>query len=232
MTNLVSILKSRDITLPTKVCLVKTMVFPVVMYRCESWIVKKAEHRRIDAFELWYWRRLLRVPWTARIFSKSILKEICPKYSLEGLMLKLKLLILWPPDVKNWLTGKDPGDGKEWRWEEKGTTEDEMVGWHHWLNGHEFQLAPGVGDGQGGVACCSPRGRKEVRHDCATEWMSEVVFVSLILHMKKMRQKIKSAVLFSRQVVSSSLWPHELCHARLPCLSLSPLVCSNSCPYT
>ena len=90
MTNLDSILKSRDITLPTKVCLVKAMVFPVVMYGCESWASKKAEHRRIDAFELWCWRRLLRVPWTARGSNQSILKEISPEYSLEGLMLKLK----------------------------------------------------------------------------------------------------------------------------------------------
>ena len=91
MTNLDSILKSRDITLPTKVHLVKTMVFPVVMYGCESWTIKKAEHRRIDAFELWCWRRLLRVPWTARRSNQSILKEISPGCSLEGLMLKLKL---------------------------------------------------------------------------------------------------------------------------------------------
>ena len=90
MTNLDSIWKSRDITLPTKVCLVKAMVFPVVMYGCESWTVKKAEHRRIDAFELWYWRRLLRVPWTARRSNQSILKEISPGISLEGMMLKLK----------------------------------------------------------------------------------------------------------------------------------------------
>ena len=91
MTNLDSILKSRDVTLPTKVHLVKAMVFPVVMYGCESWILKKAEHQRIDAFELWCWRRLLRVPWTTRRSNQSILKEISPEYSLEGLMLKLKL---------------------------------------------------------------------------------------------------------------------------------------------
>ena len=91
MTNLEGIFKSRDITLPTKVCLVKAMVFPVVMYGCESWTIKKAEHRRIDAFELWCWRRLLRVPWTARRSNPSILKEISPEWSLEGLMLKLKL---------------------------------------------------------------------------------------------------------------------------------------------
>ena len=91
MTNIDSILKSRDITLPTKIHLVKAMVFPVVMYRCESWTKKKAEHRRMDAFELWCWRRLLRVPWTGRRSHQSILKEISPEYSLEGLMLKLKL---------------------------------------------------------------------------------------------------------------------------------------------
>ena len=91
MTNLDSILKSRDNTLPTKVHLVKAMVYPVVMYGCESWTIKKAEHRRIDAFELWCWRRLLRVPWTTRRSNQSILKEISPEYSLEGLMLKLKL---------------------------------------------------------------------------------------------------------------------------------------------
>ena len=129
-------IKKQDITLPTKVRPVKAMVFPVVMYGCESWTVKKAERRTIDAFELCCWRRLLRVPWTARRSNQSILKEI--KYSLEGLMLKLKLPILWPPDAKNWLIWKDPDAGTDWRQEEKGTTEDEMVGWHHWLNGHGF----------------------------------------------------------------------------------------------
>ena len=100
MTSLDCVLKSRDITLPTKVHLVKAMVFPVVMYGCESWTIKKAEHQRIDAFEVWCWRRLLRVPWTARRSNQSILKEISPEYLLEGVMLKLKL-ILWLPDVKN-----------------------------------------------------------------------------------------------------------------------------------
>ena len=101
MTNLNSVLKSRDITLPTKVRLVKAMVFPVVIYGCESRTVKKAECRGIDAFELWCWRRLLRVPWTTRRSNQSILKEISPEYSLEGLMLKLETPILWPPDAKN-----------------------------------------------------------------------------------------------------------------------------------
>ena len=160
MTNLDSLLESRDITLPTKVHLVKTMVFPVVMYGCESWIVKKAECWRIDAFELWCWRRVLRVPWTARRTNLSILKEISPEYSWEGLMLKLKLQyfghLIWRT-----LIWKDLDAGKDWRWEEKGMTEDEMVGWHHWLNGHELEQAPGAVDGQGSLACCSPWGCKE-----------------------------------------------------------------------
>ena len=101
MTNLDSVLKSRDISLPTKVCLVKAMLLPVVMYGCESWTIKKAEHRRIDAFKLWCWRRLLRVAWTARRSNQSILKENSPEYSFEGLMLKLKLQYFGPPDVKN-----------------------------------------------------------------------------------------------------------------------------------
>ena len=101
MKNLDNLLKSRDITLLTKVHLVKVMVFPVVMYGCESWTVKKAEHRKTDAFELWCSRRLLRVPWTARGSNKLILKEINPEYSLEGLMLKQKLQYFWPPDAKS-----------------------------------------------------------------------------------------------------------------------------------
>jgi len=128
MTNLDSTLKSRDVTLPTKVRLDKAMVFPVIMYRCEGWTVKKAECHRIDSFELWYWRRLLRVPWTARRSNQSILKELSPECSLERLMLKLETPVLWPPDAKSWLIGKDPDAGKDWGQEEKGTTEDEMFG--------------------------------------------------------------------------------------------------------
>ena len=131
MTNLDSILKSRDVTLPTKVRLVKAMVFPVVMYGCESWTIMKAEHWRIDAFELWCWRRVLRIHWTARRSNQSILEEISPEYSLERLMLTP---ILWLPDAKNRLIGKDPDARKDWRKKEKGTAEDEMVGWHYWFN--------------------------------------------------------------------------------------------------
>ena len=137
------------------------MVFPVVMYGCESWTINKAEHWRIDAFELWCWRRLLRVLWTARRPNQSIVKEISPEYSLEGLMLKLKLPILWPPDVKNWLIWKDPDTGNNWRREEKGMTEDEMVGWHHWLNGHGFEHTLGDSEEQGSLVCCNSWGSKE-----------------------------------------------------------------------
>ena len=143
-----SVLKSKDITLLTKVHIVKAVVFPVVMYECKSWIIKKTERWRTDDFELWCWRRLLRVPWTARRSNQSILKGVSPEYSLEGLMLKLKLQYFWPPDPNNWLIGKAPDVGKDWRQKEKETTEDEMVGWHHRLKGHEFEQAPGVGDGR------------------------------------------------------------------------------------
>ena len=130
MTNLDSILKSRDITFPTKVHLVKAMVFPVIMYGCESWTVKKAEHRRIDAFELWCWRRLLRVPWTARRSNQSILKEsvLSVHWKTDA---EAETPILWPPLVKSRLIGKDPDFGRDWGQEEKGMTEDEMAGWHH-----------------------------------------------------------------------------------------------------
>ena len=164
MTNLDSILKSRDVTLSTKVRLVKAMVFPVVIYGCESWTINKAEHKRIDAFELWCWRRLLRIPWTARRSKQSILKEISPACSLEGLMLKLKLQyfghLMWRADSfeKTLMLGKIEGR----------MTEDEMVGWHYWLDRHEFEQAPGVGDGQGSLVCCRPWGCR-VRHSWATE---------------------------------------------------------------
>ena len=138
MTNLDSIFKSRDIILPTKVRLVKAMVFPVVTYGCESWTVKKAERPRIDAFELWCWRRLLRVPWTTRRSNQSILKKISPGISLEGMMLKLKLQyfghLMRRADSleKTLMLGGIGGQ------EEKWTMEDEMAGWHHQLDAHEF----------------------------------------------------------------------------------------------
>ena len=160
MTYLDSISNSRDITLPTKFHIVKAMIFSVIKHGCESWTIKKAEHQRIDAFELWCWQRLLRVPWTARRSNQSILKEISLGYSLKGLMLKLKLHS-FGHYMKSWLIGKVSGAGRDWRQKDKGALEDEMVGLHHRLNGLESEQAPGIGDGQGGLTCCSPRGRKD-----------------------------------------------------------------------
>ena len=137
--------------------LVKAMVFPVVMYGCGSWTMKKAEHRRIDAFELWCWRRLLRVPWTARRYNQPDQSWVF--FGRNDA--KAETPILWPPHVKSWLTGKDSDAGRVWGQEEKGTTEDEMAGWHHRLDGREFEWTPGVDDGQGGLACCNSWGCKE-----------------------------------------------------------------------
>ena len=149
--NLDSILKSRDIVLSTKVHLVKAMVFPVVMYGCENWTIKKPEHWRIDAFELWFWGRLLRVTWTGNqswvFIGRTDVKAETP--------------ILWPSDAKSRLTGKDSDAGKDWEQEKKGMTEDEMVGWHHWLNEHEFEQTLGDGEGQRSLAWCCPWGHKK-----------------------------------------------------------------------
>ena len=158
MINLGRILKSRDITLPTKVHLVKAMVFPVVMYGCEldyteSWALKN-----------WYF-------WTVMLDSWESLdcNEIQPVHS-EGDQprdffvrndVKAESPVLWPPHVKSWLIGKDSDAGRDWGQEEKGTTEDEIAGWHHWLDGRNSEWTPGVGDGQGGLACCDSWGRKE-----------------------------------------------------------------------
>ena len=160
MTNLDSILKNRDIILPIGVHLVKAVVFPVVMYGCESWTIKKAEHRGIDAFEVLCWKRLLRVPWTARKSNQSILKEISPECSSEGLILKLKLQnfghLMWRTDSLETILmlGKTEGRRRRGR-------QDEKVGLHHQLYGCEFEQALGVGDGEGSLVCCSPWGVKE-----------------------------------------------------------------------
>ena len=163
-------------TLLTKVCLVKAMVFPVVMYGYESWTIKKAECKRIGAFELWYWRRLLGVSWTARRSNQSILKEISPGYSLEGLMLKLKLRYLGHLRQRTDSLEKTLMLGKiesRRRWRQR-MTEDEMVGWHHQLNGHEFEQALGVGDGQGSLVCCSPWSCKESDMAEQLNWLIDV----------------------------------------------------------
>ena len=157
MTNLDSIFKSRDITLSTMVHLAKAMVFPVVIYGCESW--------KLSAEEL-----MLLNCGVGEDSSESLGQQgdptIHPKGNLSWIFIgrtdaEAEAPILWLSDVKNWLTGKDPDAGKEWRQEEKGTTEDEMVGWHHWLDGHEFEQALGVGDRQGSLVCCSPWGCKK-----------------------------------------------------------------------
>ena len=135
------------------------LFFPVVMHWCESWTIKKAEQWRIDTSELWCWRRLLRVSWTARASNQSILKKINVKYSLEGLMLKLKFQFL-PTRCEELTHWKIPWCWEYWR-QEKGETEDEMVGCHCWLNEHEFEHAQGDGEGQVNLACCSPWGHKE-----------------------------------------------------------------------
>ena len=161
MIKLDSILKSRDITWPTKVRLVKAMVFPVVMYGCESWTLKKAECWRIDAFELWCGED------SRESFGLQGDQPVHPKGDQSWIFIErndaeAETPRLWPPDAKSWLIWKDPDAGKDWRREEKGTTEDEMVGWRHRLNGLGFEKILGVGDGQGGLACWSPWGCKEL----------------------------------------------------------------------
>ena len=160
MANLDSILKSRDVTLPTKVHLVKAMVFPVVMYACESWTRKKAEHRRIDAFELWCWRRLLRVPWLQE-------NPVSPSYRKSVLNIQWKgwcwswhsnTLATWCEELTHYKRSRSLKRLKAG----EGTTEAEMVEWYHRLDGHEFERALGVGDGKGSLACCSPWGCKEL----------------------------------------------------------------------
>ena len=159
--NLDSILKSRDITLPTKVCLVKAMVFPVVMDGCESWTVKKAER------QIWcFWTVLLEKTLESPLDCKEI-QPVHPKGDQSWVFIgrtdaEVETLILWPLHAKSWLIGKDPDAGRDWGQEEKGTTEDEVAGWPHRLDGHECEPAPGVGDGQGGMACCDSWGRKEL----------------------------------------------------------------------
>ena len=158
-----SILKSRDITLPTKARLVKAMVFPVVMYGCESWTIKKA-----------FWTVALEKKTLESDLDYKEIQPVHPKGNQSWIFIgrtdaEAETPIFWPPDVKSWLIWKVPDAGKDWGREEKGMTEDEMVGWHHRLNGHEFEWTPGVGDGQGGLACCSPWGRKELD---TTEWLN------------------------------------------------------------
>ena len=181
MTNLDSIFKSRDITLPTKVHLVKAMVFPAVMYGCESWTAKKAEHQRIDAFDTVVLEKTLESPLDC--------KEIQPVHS-EGDQpwdffgrndAKAETPVFWPPYVKSWLTGKDSDARRDWGQEEKGTTEDEMARWHHWLDRRESEWTLGVGDGLGGLACCDSWGPKELD---MTEWLNWTEAFDCVDHNK------------------------------------------------
>ena len=149
--------------------LIKAVVFPVAVYGCETFAIKKAEHQRINAFELWCWRRLL-----SPLDCKEI-QPVNPKGNQSWIFIgrtyaAVEAPIVWPPDAKNWFIGKDPDAGKDWRQEEKGMTEDEMVGWHHWLDGHEFEQALGVGDRQGSLVCCSPWGCKELDMTEGLNW--------------------------------------------------------------
>ena len=168
MTKLDSILKSRDITLSTKFCLVKAMVFPVVMYGCESWTVKKAEPKN------WcFWTVLLEKTLESLLDCTEI-QPVHPKGNQSWVFIgrtdvEAETPVLWPPDAKSWHIWKDPDAGKDWGHEEKGMTEDEMVGWHHQFNGHEFGWTLGVGDGQGDLVCCGSRGCKALD---MTDWLN------------------------------------------------------------
>ena len=172
MISLDSVVKSRDITLPTKVYIINALVFPVVTYGCESWTIKKAEHQRVVAFELWCRRRLLKVPWRARRSNQSILKEINPEYSLEGVMLKLKLQYfghlmrtddsLEKSPVLGKIEGRRRRGHQRMRWKERRASEDELAGRHPQCSWHELGQTPGDGEGQGGLVCYNPWGCKEL----------------------------------------------------------------------
>ena len=157
------------------------MVFPVVMYGCESWTIKKPEHQRIDAFELWCWRTL-----DSLLDCKEI-QPVNPKGNQSWIFIgrtdtEAEAPILWPHDVKNWLIGKDPDAGKDWRQKETGMTEDEMIGWYHWLDGHEVEQALGLGDGQGSLACCRPLGHKELDRTERLNWTELNGIENRLLH--------------------------------------------------
>ena len=175
MSNPDSILKSWDITLPVKGHLVKAMTFPIVMYGCESWTIKKVECWRINAFELWCWC------WES--LGLQEIKPVNPKGNQSWIFIgrtdaEAEVPILLPLDEKSWLIGKDPDASKDRRQEEKGMTEDGMVGWHHLLNGNEYEQVPGGGDGQGGLSFCNPWGSQRVRYDWATEQLQHLLCTS------------------------------------------------------
>ena len=234
MTNLDSIFKSRDITLPTKVHLVKAMVFPVVMYGCESWTVKKAESRRIDAFELWCWRRLLRVPWTAAA-AKSL--QSCPTLCnpiegsprgspIPGILqartlewVAISFSKLWPPHSKSWLIGKDSDAGRNWEQEENGMTEAEMAGWNHQLDGREVEWTPGVVDGQGGLVYCNSWGCKESDTTERLNWTElnwKLDYWKLSLHCKTVKN-LRGTEYYDPSGNEMTIFESHLFSSFLPC---------------
>ena len=184
--------------MPTKVCIVKAMVFPVAMYGCKSWTIKKNEHQRIDIFELWCWRRLLRVSWTARRSNQY------PKGNQSWIFIgrtdaEVEAPIFWPLDMKSWLFGKDPDTGKDWRPEEKGTTEDETVGSHHRFNRYEFEQTLGDSEGQGNLVCCSQWGCKESER--LSDWTTTT---TRIITGMKFLPRFEQCQKYPLQMVSSS----------------------------
>ena len=167
MTNLDSVLKSRDITLPTKFHLVKSMVFPGVVYGCESWTMNKAGRQRTDAFKLCCFKTMVMEKALESPLDCKEIKPVNPKGNQSWIFIgrtdaEAETPVLWPPDGKSWHSGKDLDAGKDWRWEEKGMTEDEMVGWRCWLNAHEFKQISRDSEGQGSPVCCSPGACKKL----------------------------------------------------------------------
>ena len=205
MTNLDSILKNRDITLPTKVCLVKAMVFLVVMYRRENWTIKKAEPWRIEAFELWCWRTL-ESPLDCKEIQPVLPKGISPGCSLEGLMLNLKLQYFGHLMWRNDSLEKNPDAGKDWRQEEKATTEDEMVGWHHRLNGHELELALGVADEQRNLVCCGSWGHKDLDTTERLNWLTVRMFTFVRNYQISSKVVVPFCISTSNEWVSLFFW--------------------------
>ena len=202
------------------------------MYGCESWTIKKAEHQRIDAFELWCWRRLLRVPWTSMRFNQSILKEINPEYSLEDLKLKVTLQYFGQPDVKNWFIGRDPDAGKDWRQEKKGPTEDEIVEWHYWLDGHEFEQALGSWWWTGKPGVLQSMGSQRVRDDWATEltdWLNFHTEFDRVWESPEIVYRVDVSVYFSAFVIFPRVVlviPKHICF-KITLFCVLCIVCSN-----
>ena len=204
------------------------MVFPVVRYGCESWTVKKAECQRIDAFELCFWRRLLRVPLDCKEIQ-AVHSKGDQSWVLFGRTdVEAETPVLWPPDAKSWLILKGPDAGKDWGQEEKGTTEDEMAEWHHRLNGREFEWTPGVGDGQGGLACCDSWGPKESDTTKRLNWAELRTWIRIIgLKLHTYKYCFKNNLLWVRKYSQHMLYQliisHSWCGNSISILQLNQL---------